>query len=181
MPERAHVTATEAIESFRASLIGYMSRTKPVLEDVFDEVARLRDWIERDRRAHWEQQVRRRAKVLSDAQQALFSAQLCNLRAATSAEQAAVTSARRKLAEAEARLRTVRKWAQDLDNRVQPLLKEVDQVRTLLARDMPAAAAYLANVVRRLDEYAGMASGPSRGQSAVAVAPADNEANTDSA
>jgi hypothetical protein len=170
MSERAHVTSTEAIEAFRSYLIAYLSKTKPVLEDVFDEVARLRDWLERDRRGYWEQQVKRRAKMLSDAQQALFSARLCNLRSPTSAEQAAVTKARHALAAAEAKLRIVKKWARELDLRVQPFLGEVDQVRTLLARDMPAATVYLAQVIRQLDAYAGVAVGPAARQSDAAVA-----------
>ena len=157
MPEHAHVKSTEAIEAFRADLIAYSSKARPVLEDAFDEVARLRDWLDRDRRTHWEQQLRRRTKVLNDAQQALFSARLLNLRSPTTAEQMAVSSARRSVAEAESKLRLIKKWARDLDNRVQPLLKELEHVRTLLSRDLPAAIRYLGQLVKRLDEYGGVA------------------------
>jgi hypothetical protein len=172
MPERAHVKSTEAIEAFRADLIAYLSKAKPVVEDVFDEVARLRDWLERDRRTYWEQQLRRRAKVLNEAQQALFSARLLNLRSPTTAEQTAVTMARRTVAEAESKLRVVKKWLRDLDNRVQPLLKELEHVRTMLSRDLPAGTRYLAQIIKRLDEYRGVV-GQSSGNNVIQAASAD--------
>ena len=187
MPERAHVKSTEAIEAFRADLIAYVSKAKPVLEDAFDEIARLRDWLERDRRVFWEQQLRRRSKVLNDAQQALFSASLLNLRSPSTAEQTAVTKARRSMAEAEAKLRLVKKWARDMDSRVQPLLKELEHVRTIMSRDLPSAVRHLGQLIKRLDEYGGVAraSAASFTESALtepgdAVGRADEAAGADS-
>jgi hypothetical protein len=109
--------------------------------------------LERDRRTYWENQLRRRAKVLNDAQQALFSARLLNLRSPSTAEQTAVTMARRSVAEAENKLRLIKKWTRDLDSRVQPLLKELEHVRTVMSRDLPAAVRHLGQIVKRLDEY----------------------------
>jgi len=37
MAEKAHVTSSEAIELFRASLIAYVGKTRPILEDGADE------------------------------------------------------------------------------------------------------------------------------------------------
>ena len=36
----AHVTSTDAIESCRASLLGYLAKTRPLLEDACDDVVR---------------------------------------------------------------------------------------------------------------------------------------------
>src|SRR4051812_6471238 len=110
MPERAHVTSSEAIESFRASLIAYLAKARPILEDGADEVSRTRQWLQMDRRMHWEAQVRRRTKIHEQAQQAVFSARLSNLRDTTTAEQAAVLRAKRALNEAEEKLRVVKRW-----------------------------------------------------------------------
>jgi hypothetical protein len=158
MPE-AHVSSSDAIEQFRAALISYLSKTRPVLEDACDDVFRLREWLQRDRRLHWESEIKRRRKILEMAEQALFSARLGNLREPTSAETAAVTRARRSLTQAEEKLRAVKKWTIDFDNRVQPLVKELENLRTLFANDMPKAAQALGQVVRKLDEYAGVAPG----------------------
>lgn len=159
MAERAHVTSVDAIESFRASLIAYLGKARPVLEDACDEVFRTRQWLQQDRRVHWENQFKRRRKALEEAEQTLFGARLGNLREATTAEVAAVTRARRALNEAEEKLRLIKRWTLDFDNRVQPLVKELEGLRTMLANDMPKAAAHLAQVIKTLDAYAGVKPG----------------------
>src|ERR1041385_62452 len=90
MPERAHVTSLDALESFRASLILYVSKARPTLEEVSADVVRTRLWLQNDQRMHWENQVRRRAKALEQAQEALSSARMSHLREASAAEQMAV-------------------------------------------------------------------------------------------
>src|SRR5260221_13356732 len=82
MPERAHVTSVEVLEAFRASLILYLSKARPTVEEVSAEVLRTRLWLENDQRVLWEGQVRRRTKALEQAQQALSSARMSNLREA---------------------------------------------------------------------------------------------------
>ncbi len=42
MPERAHVTSVDALESFRANLIIYLSKARPTLEEVSADVQRMR-------------------------------------------------------------------------------------------------------------------------------------------
>jgi len=154
MAEQAHVSSVDAIEIFRAELIAYLSKTRPIVEDACDEILRTREWIENDRRLYWEQQARRRGRALEDAQQALFSAKLSNLRDVRTAEQMAVTKARRQLEEAHGKLRKVRKWMRDFDHEVQPLLKELEHLRSLLGSDLPKAALHLAQVIKTLDAYA---------------------------
>jgi hypothetical protein len=127
MPVRANVTSVEAIKEFRSSLIVYVSKARPALEEVDAEVLRTKLWLQDTQRPYWEAQVKRRAKVLEEAQQALFSARLGNLRDPdpTSAEMAAVTKAKRALAEAEAKLRITKLWTRDYDNRVEQLAKQL--------------------------------------------------------
>lgn len=175
MPERAHVTSVEAIEAFRAHLLTYASKARPVLEEACDDVSRTRQWLEGDRRLHWEAQVRRRARDLEAAQQALFSAGLANLRQPTSAEHAAVQRARRALAEVEARLKATKRWALDFDNRVEPLVKQLDHLRTVLVHDLPKAAAYLAETIRLLDAYADSSVGATVATAPAAPAPGTAE------
>jgi hypothetical protein len=156
MAERAHVTSSDAIEAFRAAIIGYLSKTRPVLEDAIDDVQRTRQWLQHDRRMHWENQLRRRRKVLEEAEQAVFSARIANLREVSSAENAAVLRAKRAVTEAEDKLRIVKRWSNEFDNRVEPLVKQLEQLRTLLANSMPKAALHLAQVIKALDAYAGV-------------------------
>ena len=57
MAEHAQVTSVEAIESFRASLLVFLSKVRPTLEEVSDEVLRLQFWLQNDQRRHWEKRV----------------------------------------------------------------------------------------------------------------------------
>src|SRR5688572_22497461 len=153
MAERAHVSSVDAIETFRAELIAYVSKTRPIVEDACDEISRTREWLENDRRVYWENQARRRERILEDAQQALFSAKLSNLRDVRTAEQMAVMKARRAVEEAHGKLRKIRKWMREYDNKLQPLLKELEHLRSMLGVDLPKAALHLAQVIKALEAY----------------------------
>ncbi len=157
MSPRAHVTSVEAIEDFRASLVVFLSKARPTLEEVSDEALRTRLWLENEQRTRWEAEVRRRTRTLEQAQQALFSAGISNLRDASDAEKMAVQRARRALEEAEAKLKVVKQWARDFENRAEPLTRQLDKLHTLLSNDMLKAVAYLVNVIKALDAYADVA------------------------
>lgn len=157
MSTRANVTSLDALESFRTKLIVYLSKARPTLEEVSDDVIRTRVWLETDRRVHWENQVRRATQKLQDAQQAVFSADLSNLREVSAAERNAVTKAKRALDEAENKLRIVKKWNRDFANHVEPLAKQLEKLQTVLTNNLPQAIAYLANAVKTLDDYRGVA------------------------
>lgn len=166
MPERAHVTSVDALETFRASLILYVSKARPALEETSSEVVRTRVWLQNDQRTHWESQIRRRAKELEQAQQALSSARLSKLREASTAEQRAVQKAKRSIEEAEAKLKLLRRWNREFDSQVDPLVKQLSKLHTLLSHDMLKAAAYLAQAMDTLAAYAEVAPPAAAGTAA---------------
>src|SRR5437667_78408 len=153
MPQSAHVTSVDALEAFRSSLIVYMSKARPTLEEISAEVMRTRLWLQTDQRTHWESQTRRRAKELEQAQAALFSARLSNLREESAAEQMAFHRAKRSLDEAQAKLRTLKNWNREFDNRVDPLVKQTEKLHTVLTNDMVKAVAYLTEAIKTLTDY----------------------------
>src|ERR1043166_2987923 len=156
MPQRAQVTAIEALEEFRASLIVYLSKARPTLEEVSADVLRTRLWLENEQRTHWDNQVRGRHKELKQAQAELFSARISNLRKESAAEVMAVHRARRSLDEANTKLLVLKRWLREFDAAAQPLLKQMEKLHTVLANDMVKATAYRAQAVNTLDAYAGM-------------------------
>jgi hypothetical protein len=153
MPVRANVTSVEAIKEFRSKLIVYVTKARPALEEVSAEVLRTRLWLQDTQRPYWESQIKRRMKVLEEAQQALFSARLGNLREPTAAETAAVTRAKRSLEEAEGKLRITKLWSRDFDNRVEPLAKQLEKLHNILSIDLTKAIASLSETVKTLDAY----------------------------
>ena len=154
MSQKAHVSSLEALELFRSNLIVYLSQARPALDEVSADVLRLRMWLEEEQRLHWENQMRRRTKELEQAQQALFSARLGVLRRETASEQFAVHRAKEGVAQAELKLRIIRKWGRDFEGRVQPLVKQTEKLHMVLSNDMVKAIAYLDQAIATLAAYA---------------------------
>lgn len=162
MPERARVTSLEAVEVFRAALVLYRERAARVLDEAGEEVVRTRAWLQQDRLPHWQEQIRRLSRELEQRQQELFTAQLSDLHGAPRPEQLAVQKARRALEQAEERLRAVRHWHRQFDQRVEPLARHVDKLRHYLAHDLSAALGFLAEVLRTLSAYAELSPPPAQ-------------------
>ena len=176
MTLQAKVTSLEDLESFRASLICYLSKARPVVEEVCEEVRRTRVWLQTDRQSHWQNAVRLRTRELEEARQQWLSAKLSSsLQMPTTAQQWEVNRAQNALREAEDKLRRLRKWSREFENLTDPLTKQLEQLHTFLATDLPRAAAYLAQVIATLEAYADLAP------SLPASAPAPNAAKDEGA
>lgn len=164
MADRAHVSSSEAIDRFRSSLVNYIVKMRPLLEDACDEAFRTREWLQTDRRMHWENELRRRHRALEEAKAALFSAKLSNLRDARAAEVMAVERAKRARTEAEEKLRKIKGWSGEFEQRSQVLVKDLEHVRSLMANEMPKAVAHLVQIIRRVDEYVRVGIPPAPGE-----------------
>jgi hypothetical protein len=154
MAGQAKITSVEAIELFRAALVVFTSQARPALEEVSSDVMRSRLWLQNDQRRFWENELRQRNKKLVQAQQELFTARLSDFQESTSLHQMTVRRAQQAVHGAEEKLKSLKKWDRELDNRAAPLLKEVEQLHSYLTGEMPKAIAYLTQVVRTLDAYA---------------------------
>lgn len=159
MPQQAKVRAVDVLETFRSNVIVYLSEARPALEEITADVLRLRLWLETEQRTFWESQVRLRTKKLEQAQAALFSSRLGILGGETSAEQMAVQRAKRALAEAETKLRLIKKWAREFDTRLQPLVKQMEKLHTVFSNDMVKAVASLTQTLNTLAAYADLKPG----------------------
>jgi predicted nucleic acid-binding Zn-ribbon protein len=154
MAERAQVTSVEAIESFRASLMVFLSKVRPTLEEVSDEVLRLQFWLQNDQRRHWETELRRRSLKLEEARQELFNTALSHLQEASALQHMAVQRAQRAVREAEEKLDLLKKWGRALEDRTAPMVKQVEEFHGFLTIDLGRAVAQLAQIVRVLEAYA---------------------------
>jgi hypothetical protein len=158
MAGKAQVTSVEAIEAFRAKLIVFLGQARPVLDEIGGELTRTRLWLQNDQRSFWELERRRRERRLEDAKQELFNATISALPTGTaSLLQMNLHRAQRAVQEAEAKLRLMQRWDNELDNRAAPLLKMTEQLHGFLATDMARAVAYLDQALRALDAYRNVA------------------------
>src|SRR5258707_2447270 len=105
MAEQARITSIDALESFRASLINYLTTAHQHLDGVSDDVRRVRGWVQTDQRMHWQGELRRRLRALELAEQELFSAKLSGLRDNLTTPELAVRKSKAAVAEAEEKLR----------------------------------------------------------------------------
>jgi hypothetical protein len=154
MGQTANITSFEAVEAFRAQLIVYLTKVRPLLEEISSEIIRLHQWLDSDQRRHWENQFRLRSRKLEEARAELFSARLSKLQEASALHYMAVQRAERAVRETESKLSMVRKWSRDLESRASPLIKQTEQYQTFLATEMPRALAHLESVIQTLESYA---------------------------
>jgi len=158
MAGRAQVTSVEAVESFRASLIVFLKSARAALEEASDEILRARSWVQDDRRLHWEREMRLRGRKLEEARAELFSARLSQFQNSAALQLMAVQRTERAVREGEAKLSVIKKWSREMENRTDPLLKQLNQLQGFLTTDMGRAVAYLGQVVKTLEAYASVAA-----------------------
>ncbi|MEY4199876.1 MAG: hypothetical protein RLZZ265_1616 [Verrucomicrobiota bacterium] len=154
MPEQARITSVEAIQAFRTDLLVYLEKARGVVDEVSEEVARTRSWLQDDRSAYWAQQIRRRTLVLEQAQAELFSARLGGQHQNLQLQQMAVRRAKLALEEAEAKVKTTKHWLREYPAQVEPLARHADLLRHTLVSDMGKAVESLTQTIAALDAYA---------------------------
>jgi len=153
MADRAQVTSVEAIEAFRSALVVYLSKSRPALEEMGNEVTRARQWLQNDQRRFWENEMKMRSKKLERAQAELFSVSLSKFQEVSAAQQLLVHRYKAAVEEAQAKLAMLKKWDRELENRSEPLVKQVDQFQSFVTAEMPKAIAYLSQAIRALEAY----------------------------
>ncbi len=163
MPDHAKVTSLEAIEDFRAKLIVYRDKARRVLDEVNQDVASNRVWLENERPAHWQNQIRLRTRTLEQCQQELFSAELSGLRDSSYAQQAAVQKARHSIRDAEDKLKITGQWTRQFDHRVETPARQIEQLRQVLDHDLGQAVHWLNELIKTLGAYAELSPSSSSG------------------
>ena len=181
MGTQAKVSSIDALDLFRASLIIFLTKARRSVNDANDEARATRMWLQHDRVVHWENEIRKRSRVLDQAQQDYMSARLTkNNETALMIRKNAVDKAKRALDEAQGKLRRVKQWSQNFDSASDPIVKRLESLKQFLDEDMPRAIAYIVGLQRTLAAYT-QGPPPEEGQPTTpAPAAADAEAATDS-
>ena len=86
MPQNAHITSIEAIETFRGELVAYREKACAVIDEAGSAVQRFKDWIKHDQKIHWQNEVRMRGQKFEETRNAWLSAQMSSLRSAGTRE-----------------------------------------------------------------------------------------------
>jgi hypothetical protein len=163
MAEHANVSSIDALEAFRADLIQYVEKARVALEDAEGEVRRTRSWLDGDRTNYWTSQYKQRAKKLEQAEAELYNVTLTSPQESHAFQKMAVHKARRNLEEAEEKLRVLKKWRQTFDNRVTPLLRQLDPMFFQVGRNLPKGIHALGESIKALQTYAERMPAPKPG------------------
>lgn len=154
MAEHANVSSIDALEAFRADLINYVEKARVALEDAEGEVRRTRSWLDVDRSGYWTGQLKQSAKQLEQAEAELYNVTITSPQESHSFQKMAVLKARRRLEEAEEKLRVLKHWRQTFDNRVTPLLRQLDPMFFQIGRHLPDGIHNLTESIKALQAYA---------------------------
>ncbi len=153
MSEQAKVTSLDSLESFRAKLIVFLSKSRRSIDEVSDEIRRTRNWLDGSQRVHWEAQVKKCRKRLELAEAELMTAKFSEFIDSPSVQQMQVRKARRALEEAEGKLAMVKKWARDFDGYADTLTKKLESIRFHFDQEMPHGVTFLVQAQRTLEGY----------------------------
>jgi hypothetical protein len=92
--------------------------------------------------------------------QELFSARLSKLRMGTTAQENEVRKMKAAVAEAEEKLRNVKRWSRDFDHDADPLVKRLETLRFSLDYELPKGVHFLSEAQKILESYVQNPSAP---------------------
>ncbi|MES2437579.1 MAG: hypothetical protein V4584_00840 [Verrucomicrobiota bacterium] len=154
MSDQVKISSIDALEAFRADLIQYIAKARVALEDMEGDVRRTQTWLDTDRTQYWGGQMKLWTKNLHQAEQELYSANLTSPQASNAFQKMAVVKAKRKLEEAEDKMRVLKKWRQTFENRATPLLRQLDPMFFLVGQQLPKGVFSLGESIKALQAYA---------------------------
>ena len=154
MSDQVRISSIDSLERFRGHLIQYIGNAGSALEDMVSEVRRTRTWLDTDRVQHWGSQFKKCKKQLEQAEQELYSASLTDPKASHALQKMAVLKAERAMAEVEDKLRLLKQWRLQFDQRTQPFVQQLDRMFSQLGQQLPKGVQSLGESIQTLQDYA---------------------------
>ena len=156
MSSQVSVHSVDALKDFRVALALYGEDTLAALGAIEAEVRRTVRWLEQERPAYWQEQIKRRREQVSQAKAELFKRQLQKRPDYTppmSEQKENLHKAEASLQDAEKRLTMVRKWQPRLQHAVLEYHAGVQRLKDLSAADLPRAVDLLSRLIDALESY----------------------------
>jgi DNA repair exonuclease SbcCD ATPase subunit len=154
MATEARVRSLDDLEAFRSSLVVYLTKARRNVDQVGEEVRRTRIWITNEQRTYWTEQVRKRSRMLDQANAELMTAKLSNFRDNITAQEQAVRKAKAALDHAQQKVEMVKRWNRDFDRLTDPLMRKLDSMRHFLEHVLPEGITQIGQLHRLLETYA---------------------------
>ncbi|MHC4833143.1 MAG: hypothetical protein ACYTFH_04465 [Planctomycetota bacterium] len=156
-PDGARVASVDSLERFRTSLQEFIFDARNAISEADAEVQRVLVWLERDRKFHWQQRLKKANEELVRAKSALFIKQnrISTKDRPPSAvdEKLAVKKWQAAVAEAEHRLRRIKHWSVHLGQEAARYKGAIAGLSAVLDRELPASVEMLKRAVASLEAY----------------------------
>jgi hypothetical protein len=162
MSNGARVDSLEALKFFKIALVKFGQSISVALDDADSEVSRTLNWLENEAQSYWQQQIRKRHEALEKAKEALRMKQLYKDASGRTPsavdEMKAVQVARKRLDDATAKLAITKTSARKMAKEQMIYKGQVQRAYSAAAHDVPSAAAFLNNILIKLEQYVGLAA-----------------------
>lgn len=158
---QARVSSIEALAAWKEAVCLFGDTGKDALIAVEMELRRAFDWLE-EQAKHWRFEVRRREEQVLQAKNELTRKKMMPIigkHPDTTEQEKALRKAQLRLAEAEEKIETCRRWAIELRRCAEEYLGTAHQLSGWLEGDLPRATAALEQRITALEQYASMNPG----------------------
>ncbi|NUQ64920.1 MAG: hypothetical protein HUU20_20850 [Pirellulales bacterium] len=155
----ADVKSLDAVDQFAHALREFHDSASVALDELAMEIHRAVEWIQHDCKNYWNEQVRRGYQQVSEARVALERKQMFRVadhRPGCYDEKKALELAKRRLALAQEKVETVRRWSWEISQAVLEYRGDVGPLAQWLEADLPRAVALMERLRNALDHYVGI-------------------------
>src|SRR4051794_33158787 len=161
MSNQADVRSIDALKDLRVSLALFAEDALSALGGVDMEARRTVQWVQHDRRAYWQEQIKRRREQVAQAQAEVFRRKLAktdDYTPAMSEQKELLRKAEAALKDAEYRATLVKKWETALQQAVLEYQASTRRISNLASGDVPRAMAVLERMIGALEAYLNVSS-----------------------
>jgi len=158
---QARITSIEALAAWKAAVCIFGDAGKDAICAVEMELRRAFDWLD-EQAKHWRSEVRRREEAVLQAKNELTRKKMLPIigkHPDTTEQEKALRKAQLRLAEAEEKIETCRRWAIELRRNADEYEGTARQLSGWLEGDLPRATATLEQRITALEQYASMNPG----------------------
>lgn len=152
----ADISSPDVIRRFRNHFVKFDEICRNALEGIRSDVGRVQDWLRREQATYWKHQLRKREDLVERARreylQARHSSEVTRKQSWVD-EKKALDRALQLKAEAEEKLRAVKKWILTIDHKAGKALGPCVALSSMLSRLTPQALARLDQMLDSLDDY----------------------------
>ena len=155
-PQAAHLDSPEILKQFRSQVVEFESVSRQALDGVRADIQKVTEWLRREQLARWARELRKREEEVAEARSRYAQERhggRYTRKPGCYDERKALEKAQRAKAEAEAKIRAVKRWVARLEQDATKLLQPCQSFSVELDSRVPRALNRLDSMLDNLDVY----------------------------